>query len=254
MALSQTVLAPTVAPDVPTPGVDRDARVKAEVLRPPSLGSKGHSRATRVGTMRAMEVRGREAAKAESGAHDRLLAARLAAGDPDALKAVYREHGALVLGIARRVLRDQSLAEDVTQEVFAFLWQNPDRYDPTRGSLRSWVGLLAHRRSVDRVRSESRRSRTESRVEGPLSEDADVDDRLTKDWLCQRVRQALDLLPPEQKEVLVQAYYGGRTYREVAADLRIPEGTAKSRIRLALNRLNDMLRADIATEEPLAWT
>jgi RNA polymerase sigma-70 factor (ECF subfamily) len=192
--------------------------------------------------------------RATSGARDRLLAARLAAGDPDALRAVYAEHGALVLGIARRVLRDPSLAEDVTQEVFAFLWQNPSRYDPTRGSLRSWVGLLAHRRSVDRVRSESRRSRSESLVDAPVCQDADADDRLTKDWLCQRVREALDRLPPEQKEVLVLAYYGGRTYREVAADLAIPEGTAKSRIRLALNRLNEMLRADIATEESLAWT
>ena len=185
---------------------------------------------------------------------DRRLAARLAAGDPDALAQVYEEFGRLVLGVARRVLRDDRLAEDVTQEVFAFLWEHPERYDPARGTLRAWLGLLAHRRSVDRVRAESRRNRTEARIDPSDDMECGADERFVREWACSRVRRALDTLPNEQREVLVLAYFGGHSYRDVAVSLAIPEGTVKSRIRLALRRLNEILRAELAEEGTPAWT
>jgi RNA polymerase sigma factor (sigma-70 family) len=186
------------------------------------------------------------------------MAARLMAHDPRALTTAYEEYGKLVYGVASRVVCDRAMAEDVTQEVFTYLWTHPDRYDPSRNSLRGWVSLLAHRRSVDRVRAEQRRSSTESRLMGrpatDIDADADADDRLATQWVCERVRSALDSLPAEQREVLVGAYYGDRTYRQVAADLSLPEGTVKSRIRLALGRLNEILGTEFADEDAPAWT
>jgi RNA polymerase sigma-70 factor (ECF subfamily) len=185
---------------------------------------------------------------------DRSLAARLASGDEAALADAYRRYGHLVYSVARRVLRDEPMAEDVTQEVFTYLWEHPERFDPARGSLKAWVGLLAHRRSVDRVRAETRRTRSEARTIEPDAAQPAPEQEVDAEWMCTRVRMAVDSLPPEQRQVLVCAYYGGRTYRQVAEELTIPEGTAKSRIRLALARLNEILSAEISDAEVPAWT
>jgi RNA polymerase sigma-70 factor (ECF subfamily) len=185
---------------------------------------------------------------------DRELAARLAAGQPDALAEAYRRHAGAVFGLCRRVLNDETLAEDVTQEVFVFLWQCPDRFDPSRGTLRSWLGVLAHRRSVDRVRAEVRRSRGETQCETPSLVTSELDEHLTAAWMGARVRDAVDKLPAEQREAVMLAYYGGRSYRQVAAELAIPEGTAKSRLRLALGKLDELLRSDYLSQDSPAWT
>jgi RNA polymerase sigma-70 factor (ECF subfamily) len=198
-------------------------------------------------------VRGRE----EHAVDDRELAARMVAGDAGALREVYDRYAGLVFGLARRVLCDDALAEDVTQEVFVSVWQQPERFDPTRGSLRAWLGVLAHRRSVDRVRREVRRTRGEARVEVPetaLGCDLDVDDALAREWLADRIRAALEQLPVEQREAVMLAYYGGRTYREVAVELEIPEGTAKSRLRLALAKLDEILKPLLSGQDAPAWT
>jgi RNA polymerase sigma-70 factor (ECF subfamily) len=214
-----------------------------------------------LGPIRPVSVRSSAVANARQGtsrvgtsAPDRRLAARLTARDQAALTAAFTEHGAAVLGVARHVLRDESLAEDVTQEVFTFLWSHPERYNPSIGSLRSWLTMLSHRRSVDRVRREQRRSQTETRADQPSVVDLEVENHVATEWVCDRVRRALAELPAEQRDVLVRAYYGGRTYREVAGDLSIPEGTVKSRIRLGLKKLNDLLSADFANEDVPAWT
>jgi RNA polymerase sigma-70 factor (ECF subfamily) len=188
---------------------------------------------------------------------DLELAARLQAGEQAALASVYERHGGSVFGLARRVLRDTALAEEVTQEVFIYLWEHPERFDPERGSLRTWLVLLAHRRSVDRVRSEVRRASRESKLEPaePVSAaSTEVDDELSRAWLAGSVRHALDQLPPAQRDAVVLAYFGGRTYRQVAAELDIPEGTAKSRLRLALATLGEILGPSLRGEDAHAWT
>jgi RNA polymerase sigma-70 factor (ECF subfamily) len=197
--------------------------------------------------------RGRSAA-----AHgdDLELAARLVAGDESALTEAYERYSGLVFGLARRVLADETMAEEVTQEVFVFLWEHPERFDPARGNMRSWLGLLAHRRGVDRVRAEVRRSRTEARLEpaAPVATaEAEIDDELSRAWLAGCVREALEQLPPEQRDAVVLAYFGGRSYRQVATELAIPEGTAKSRLRLALAKLDDLLRPSLTDQTAPAW-
>ena len=184
---------------------------------------------------------------------DHELVAHVAAGDAAALAEVYRRHSPLVFGLARRVTGDDALAEDVVQEVFVHLWRQPERFDPSRGTLRSWLGVLTHRRSVDLLRSESRRSRVDGRCEA-ISPAPDADDALTAEWIGGRVREAIDRLPPGQREAVLLAYFGGRTYRQVAAELQIPEGTAKSRLRLALGKLDELLRPALRGEEAPAWT
>jgi RNA polymerase sigma-70 factor (ECF subfamily) len=176
------------------------------------------------------------------------------AGDPEALADAFRCYAGLVFGISRRVLNDSALAEDVTQEVFTFLWRQPERFNPTRGTLRAWLGVLAHRRAIDRIRAETGRIKGEARLEPSVSMTSEVDDYLTASWLSGRVRDALGRLPSEQREALILAYYGNRSYQQVALDLAIPEGTAKSRIRLALKKLDTLLRDEFTDEDEPAWT
>lgn len=166
------------------------------------------------------------------------LVQRVAAGDQAAFAALYDEVAGLVHGIVLRVLRDPSMAEEVTQEVFVELWRQAPSFDPQRGAVKSWVATMAHRRAVDRVRSEqaSRRrddrvGRLEPQVTDPVQDE--VEDRLDRD----RVGRALGQLTPLQRQTVELAYYGGHTYREVAVLLGLPEGTVKTRIRDGLQRL-----------------
>jgi RNA polymerase sigma-70 factor (ECF subfamily) len=191
-------------------------------------------------------------AVAVGGPHDEALLARIRAGDDRALAAVYAEHADLVYGLARRVTRDEQLARDVTQEVFAHLWELPARVDLARGSLRSYLAVVAHRRAVDEVRRSERRARLEAAVAPAAEEDGPehgVVETLTGSWRSERLAAALAELPADQRSAVELAYYDGLTYTQVARVLGIPEGTAKSRLRLAMSRLRarlgDEMRAAI---------
>jgi RNA polymerase sigma-70 factor (ECF subfamily) len=179
---------------------------------------------------------------------DALLVARIRAGDDSALAAIYDEHCDVVYGIARRVTRDEHLARDVTQEVFSYLGELPDRVDSSRGSLRGYLGVLAHRRAVDQVRRSERLARTEASaavaetVAGP--EDGVVEDAAHA-WRRQRLTAAMAGLSAEQRQALTLAYYDGLTYRSVARRLDIPEGTVKSRLRSAMIQLRKLLGDDV---------
>jgi RNA polymerase sigma factor (sigma-70 family) len=190
-------------------------------------------------------------------APDRVLAARLVGGESDALAEAYRLYAGLVFGVCQRVLRDDTLSEDVTQEVFVSLWQFPDRFDPARGSLRAWLGLLAHHRSVDRVRAERRHTerQLESHASAPRRYDGEhnVESDVSAMWLSDRVRDAIAKLPAEQREAIVLAYFGDRSYRQVALELGVPEGTVKSRVRLALRRLDALLSSVLSDLDSPAW-
>ncbi len=189
-----------------------------------------------------------------SAIHDETTDVELAAGvarrDPGALAEIYRRHSGAMWALARRVLRDRHRAEEVCQTVFTELWASPQRYDPTRGSLRSWLLTQAHGRSVDIVRSEESRRRRDER-DGQLAvarpPEADVEATVEELALADHVRRALDSLPREERDPIVLAYFGGRSYREAAAQLGQPEGTVKSRIRSGLGRLRRALEAEGVT-------
>lgn len=185
---------------------------------------------------------------------DAVLVARLAAGDESALAAAYDLHSDMVFGLARRVTRDEQLAREVTQDVFAYLWELPERVDLTRGTLRAYLSVIAHRRAVDEVRRHARRDRAEGRLAGESPSLAEghepgVVEAEAERYRNNRLAAVLCRLPDDQRQALMLAYFGGRTYREVAAELGIPEGTAKSRLRLALARLRELLER----EDMRAW-
>nr|WP_171783395.1 ECF RNA polymerase sigma factor SigK [Isoptericola halotolerans] len=165
-------------------------------------------------------------------------------GDPAAFGPVYDALAPVAYGTSLGVLRDPDHAAEVTQEVMVEVWQTAARFDPSRASARTWVATLARRRAVDRVRAEqARRDRDQRDIDGTVGVPdhdhvaEDVERRLEG----AAVRRCLDSLTVTQREAVVDAYYGGRTYREVAERLGAALPTVKSRIRDGLGRLRDCL-------------
>jgi RNA polymerase sigma-70 factor (ECF subfamily) len=175
---------------------------------------------------------------------DARLILAVSRGDQDALAECYRRHGDAVFGLTRRVLADGAMAEEVTQEVFLRLWDEPERFDAQRGALRSFLLRQAHSRAVERVRSEEARRRREDRVDREaVVPAADVEQQAMDGLSSTAVAEALATLADGEREAIVLAYFGGHSYREVAIRLDLPEGTVKSRIRLGLAKLADRLEA-----------
>jgi RNA polymerase sigma-70 factor (ECF subfamily) len=171
--------------------------------------------------------------------------ARLLAGEDAALGEVYDQYSSFVYGLAQRVIGDPRAAEDVSQEVFLHIWEHPEAFDPARGAMRTWLGTLAHRRSVDYIRrEEARRRRNLREASRRPTSIPDVEEMATALVAAERVREALDVLPREQRQAIQLAYFEGKTYRQVAEVLGIPEGTAKSRLRLGLRRIAEALEAE----------
>jgi RNA polymerase sigma-70 factor (ECF subfamily) len=159
-----------------------------------------------------------------------------------ALAEVYRRHGGAVYGLARRVLNNESEAQDVTQEVFLRLWNQPDRFDPGRGTLRSFLLAQSHARAVDAIRSlNARRSREAKDAQRTASAEYDMSHEVWDLALADKVSVALAELPKEERKAIELAYFEGRTYVEVAALLDTPEGTIKSRIRNGMRRMRAAL-------------
>ena len=177
-------------------------------------------------------------------ASDATLVVSIGRYHEDALAEVYRRHAGAVFALSRRLLSDRTLAEEIVQEVFLRLWNDPDRFDPQRGSLRSYLLAQCHGRSVDLIRSESSRRRREEK-ELTLAAEAGYDlEREVWDMAVgDRVKNALRDLPDGEREAILLAYFGGHTYREVADLLDTPEGTVKSRIRSGLKRMRGELAA-----------
>jgi RNA polymerase sigma-70 factor, ECF subfamily len=169
----------------------------------------------------------------------------VARGDEAAFARLYDILIGPVFGLVRRVLRDQAQSEEVAQEVMVALWQTASRYSPERGSAMTWAMTLAHRRAVDRVRSAQSASDREDRVmRGELSRPFDeVAEQVSVRLEHEQVRQCLGTLTDVQRESVVLAYYGGRTYREVGELLGTPLGTIKTRLRDGLIRLRDCMGA-----------
>jgi RNA polymerase sigma-70 factor (ECF subfamily) len=177
-------------------------------------------------------------------ASDATLVLALARYQQPALAEVYRRHAGAVFALSKRLLGDQAQAEEVAQEVFLRLWNHPERFDPERGSLRSFLLAQAHSRSVDIIRSDASRRRREERDARQAAEGGyDLDREVWDMALAEHVRTAMQKLHPTERTAVELAYFGGRTYREVAADLGEAEGTVKSRIRSGLKRLRTELAA-----------
>ena len=176
---------------------------------------------------------------------------------PQALEEAYRRHAGAAFGLANRILSDRTLAEEVVQEVFLRLWNDPERFDPARGALRSYVLAQVHGRSVDLVRAESaRRAREERDARRSVSPDRDLEREVWELTLHEHVRDALTELNDGERKAIELAYFGGHTYREVADLLGEPEGTVKSRIRAGLGRMRDSLKTAglVGLEGPWAET
>lgn len=216
------------------------------------MGFERQSQATELGARRLSEdvnpfrhLRSvPDAPIAASGSSDpaSILLARVAGGDQEAFAGLYDELAGLVFGIVNRVVRNRALAEEIAQEVFIDVWRRAPRYERSKGSARSWVSTIAHHRAVDRVRSEESGRARDDRVGRLEPTDTDgVADEVEDHFERDRVRRALDHLTPVQRQTIELAYYGGHTYRQVAALLDMPEGTVKTRIRDGLIRLRDIL-------------
>ena len=175
-------------------------------------------------------------------ASDGALVVAIARYHQEALAEAYRRYGGAVYALARRLIVDQTLAEEVVQEVFLRLWTRPDRYDPERGSLRSYLLAQSHGRAVDILRSETSRKRREEREARETAEGGyDIEREVLDLAIGEHVKEVLDKLPVDERQAIELAYFGGLTYRQVAVRLDQPEGTVKSRIRTGLKRM----RADL---------
>jgi len=171
------------------------------------------------------------------------LMARVARGDADAFAQLYDLMAPRVYGLIRRVLRNPALSEEVTQEVMVEVWRTATRYDADRGSLASWILTMAHRRAIDRVRSEQSSADREQAVAAAssITEYDEVAEAVTTNLEVEQVRHCLSSLTELQRESVTLAYYGGYSYREVAELLDAKLATIKARMRDGLIRLRDCL-------------
>jgi RNA polymerase sigma-70 factor, ECF subfamily len=173
------------------------------------------------------------------------LMLRVQHGDRDAFAVLYDRLSALVYGVIVKVVRDTTIAEDVAQEAFVELWSTAARFDQARGSVATWAATIARRRAVDRVRrEESQRQRVTALAARRVDDPPAVAETVVQSIEAGRVRQAMLLLPPDQRQVVQLAFLDGHSHSTIADELRLPLGTVKSRVRGALQRLAAALKEE----------
>lgn len=202
-----------------------------------AAGSPGSDDACPADNGRLAGARDDEAARLGS------LLRRIASADAPAFAEFYDLTGARVYGLVLRLLRDPGYAEETTQEVYLQVWKSASTFDPGRGSPLSWLMTLAHRRAVDRVRSEQSHTDRELVYESTNRTDEfdEVTEEVTRRAERRAVLECLQRLTEIQRQSVTLAYYGGRTYREVATELGVAVPTVKTRIRDGLSRLRGCL-------------
>lgn len=184
-------------------------------------------------------------------AGDADLLARVASGDATGVSELYDRHSAAVFGLALRVTRDQGLAEDVVQETFVGVWKHAARFDQTRASARTWIITIAHNRAVDAIRARRANALSldaENGIAETVPPSPDVWPEVYGRLNLAIVNQALAALPEAQRHSLKLAYFDGLTQNEIATTTGVPLGTVKSRVRLGLLRLRELLAADFEGE------
>lgn len=175
---------------------------------------------------------------------DALLAQRIRSGDSDALGELYDRYASVALATALRVVANREQAEDIVHDGFVAVWQKIDRFDPMRGSLRSWLLTVVRNRAIDRLRSARSSIAIEVADEQSLlrtSPNPTWEAAIARRSAAE-LRSALDGLPAEQRQAIELAYFGGNTYREIAVMTNVPLGTANGRLRLGLAKLRDSLQ------------
>ncbi|MCW3017647.1 MAG: sigma-70 family polymerase sigma factor [Solirubrobacterales bacterium] len=165
-------------------------------------------------------------------------------GDADAFQLIYDRHARVAFSLAYRMTGDRSAAEDVVQEAFLSFWRSSARYDFTRGSVRTWVLGIVHKRAIDNLRRSlvhSKRRASDEGVEERFAAAEFTDVEVARRDEASEVRTALQTLPPEQSKVIELAYFGGFTHSEIAEMMETPIGTIKGRMRLGLEKLRQQL-------------
>lgn len=183
-------------------------------------------------------------APAEDDPSDALLLARVANADRDAFEVLYHRYVRSIFGLALRRLRDRAQAEEVTQEAFAAVWRSAESYRQERGSAGGWLYTVARNAIVDRLR---RNGRVDTSLELPElpSPEGGPDEQAEQSYMAWRVHRALEVLNPNEREVIELAYWSGLSQSEVASLLGQPLGTVKTRTRSALARLADVLEGEV---------
>lgn len=186
-------------------------------------------------------------ATAESAADDASLVSSLVAGDAEAMRALYRRYSPILLAVALRMLRDRAEAEQLVIDVLAELWQKPDRFDPSRAGLRTYLLMMTRSRAIDRLRS-SRRGPTELGGDALRSAEAqqtgapdDPSRRAVRDEEHRAVRDAVGGLDEAERQIIELAFYDGLTHQQIAERLQTPLGTVKSRARRGLIKLRETI-------------
>jgi RNA polymerase sigma factor (sigma-70 family) len=180
---------------------------------------------------------------------------RIRAGDRTAIDDLYDRFRRPAFALARRILGDDALAEDVLQEVFLSVWRDPAAFDRARGSVASWLLAVVHHKAVDAVRREESQRRRQGLAEDDMALEAptatrDVEEEAWSRVVAEKVRKALGALSPSQREALTLAYYGGYTQREVAALTGTPLGTVKTRMLSGMRRLKQELGEGASVDGP----
>jgi RNA polymerase sigma-70 factor (ECF subfamily) len=176
--------------------------------------------------------------------------------DAGALEALYDRYGRAAYSLARRILTEETLAQDVVQEVFLSLWRDARRFDAGRGTVATYLLSMTHHRAVDVVRREENLRRWRTSDEGlELAPDpkARVEDEVEASERRAEVRAVLKDLPDPQRQALLLAYFGGYTQREVAALVGVPLGTVKTRMAAGMRKMKEAL-SDAGREEQQPWT
>jgi RNA polymerase sigma-70 factor (ECF subfamily) len=190
------------------------------------------------------------------GLRDGQLVELVAQQDAGALEALYDRYGRAAYSLARRILTEETLAQDVVQEVFLSLWRDARRFDAGRGTVATYLLSMTHHRAVDVVRREENLRRWRTSDEGlELAPDpkARVEDEVEASERRTEVRAALKDLSEPQRQALLLAYFGGYTQREVAALVGVPLGTVKTRMAAGMRKMKEAL-SDAGREEQQPWT
>jgi len=190
------------------------------------------------------------AARGYDALEDSALVALVTEGDGAALESLYSRYGRPCFALARRILTDEQLAQDVVQEVFLTVWRDASRFDASRGGFSSWLLSMTHHKAVDSVRREENLRKRRTSAEMLEFRESDTPSPADEVWSTlrrERVRTALEGLPVPQREALVLSYFGGYTQREIAQLTGTPLGTVKTRMLAGMRRLRDALEVSVNT-------